>query len=231
VLGGIATCCEHCHFAAAAAGGMRLAPSAGVTARTRQSGFSIIELLVVLAIAGVIAGVAMPSFTRAFADYRLSGDARALHNLLGVAKMRAAARFTKVRLYVDRAAETFEIQYWDKTSATCCWLTEDGETLLSDGIDFGIEGMTEPPPATQSALDQAPNCLDDAGDAIDETSCVVFNSRGIPIDANDNPFGNTAFYITDHQTGIYGITLSATPLVRLWWAPPYATEATEWVHK
>jgi prepilin-type N-terminal cleavage/methylation domain-containing protein len=210
---------------------MRLAPSAVVTARTRESGFSIIELLVAVAIAGVVAVVAVPSAGSAFADYRLRGDARAIHNMIGVAKMRAAARFTKVRLYVDLATESFSLQYWDKSSASCCWVTEGGETQLSNGIDFGFESMGDPPPATQSALAQAPNCLDGDGEVIESTACVVFNSRGIPVDALGNPFGNTAFYITDHETGVYGVTLSATPLVRLWWAPAYASDVTAWVHR
>lgn len=209
----------------------RLLFAAGVTARTRESGFSIAELLVALAITGVLAALALPSTTAAFADYRLRGDARAIHNLMGVAKMRAAARFTKVRLYVDIATEGFSLQFWDKTSATCCWVTEGGVTRLSDFIDFGYEGETEPPPATQSAIGQAPKCLADDGTEIDSTACVVFNSRGIPVDALGNPFGNTAFYITDHETGIYAVTLSATPLVRLWWAPDNATDATGWVQR
>lgn len=210
---------------------MSLAASEGVTARTHDSGFSVIELLTAVAIAGIVTAIAVPSATSVFADYRLRGDARAIHNLIGVAKMRAAARFTKVRLYVDTAAESFQLQYWDKSSPTCCWVDEGGVTQLSSGIDFGVESMTEPPPATQSELAQAPLCLDDDGETIASTGCVTFNSRGIPVDTLGNPFGNTAFYLTDHETGVYGITLSATPLVRLWWAPGYATEATSWVHR
>jgi hypothetical protein len=45
---------------------------------------------------------------------------------------------------------------------------------------------------------------------------VLFNSRGIPVDAATlNPTPNYALYVTDGTT-IYGSTVSATGSVRLW---------------
>jgi prepilin-type N-terminal cleavage/methylation domain-containing protein len=185
--------------------------------RNHQAGFTISELLIAIAIAGVVAATALPGITRTLADFRLHGDARSLHNLLGVAKMRAAAKYTKTRMYVDLAAKTFYLQTWDKTAGA--WVTEGATTPLSHDADFAFDALVTPPPNTQAALQQAPACLDDAGATIDNTGCIVFNSRGIPIDAAGNPDGNGAFYLTDHSTGVYGITISMTPLVRLWWTP------------
>jgi prepilin-type N-terminal cleavage/methylation domain-containing protein len=181
-----------------------------------QAGFTISELLIGIAITGVVAATALPGITRTMADFRLRGDARSLHNLLGVAKMRAAAKYTKTRVYVDLPTKTFYLQTWDKTAAA--WATEGATTPLSQDADFAFDALTTPPPNTQPALQQAPDCLDDAGADIANTACIVFNSRGIPIDATTgNPDGNGAFYLTDHSTGVYGITISMTPLVRLWW--------------
>ena len=184
------------------------------------------ELVTVLAITGVIAAVAIPSASRTVADFRLRNDARAIHNMIGVAKMRAAARFTRVRLRVDFPTDTFYLQYWDKTAGD--WVTEGGSTSLSTGIGFDLLAMAAPPPNTQAALAQSPNCLDSANQPIGNTGCIVFNSRGIPIDGNGAPDGNGAFYLTDFDTGVYGITLSATPLVRLWWSP---AGVTSWVQR
>ncbi len=83
-------------------------------------------------------------------------------------------------------------------------------------------------PLKKLSLDPAPLCRDDAGAQIASTACVVFNSRGIPIDpVTGDPEGNTAFYVSDGVT-VYGVTLSATPLIRLWWSPAHSAA---WKHK
>jgi prepilin-type N-terminal cleavage/methylation domain-containing protein len=195
--------------------------------RTRQAGFSIVELLVVLAIAGVIAAMALPSATRTLADVRMHNDARAIHSLLSLAKMRAASKFTRVRLHCDFGNETFVLETFDKTTQT--WITEENPQGLSANVDFDFNGLSDPPDDTQKAIGQAPACKADDGIAdIANSGCIVFNSRGTPVDVNGNPDGNGAFYITDHDAGVYAVTVSATPLVRLWWSPA-AVKA--WVQK
>ena len=161
------------------------------------------------------------------ADLRMHNDAGAIHNLLSLAKMRAASKFTRVRVYVDLGAESYVLQSWDKTSGT--WTTEENPQTLSTNVDFSFDVLTTPPDDTQNAIGQAAACLDnDNVTPIGNTACIIFNSRGIPIDKDGNPDGNGAFYITDHETGVYAVTVSATPLVRLWWSP---TATTAWAHK
>ncbi len=87
--------------------------------------------------------------------------------------------------------------------------------------------MTAAPPGTQVVLAQAPQCLDDAGNAVGNTACVVFNSRGIPIDAAGIATASDALYITGGG-GVYGTTLSATSRVQLWWT---AAGTAAWMRK
>ena len=195
--------------------------------KVSEAGFTLIELLAVVGIVGIVAAMTVPSTARTLADLRLRGDARAVHNMVSLGKMRSAARFTRERVYVDLSTESFFLQYWDK--ATSAWITEGGATTLSSGTDFGFGSVSSQPPNTQAALQQAPPCLTNIGGTIGNTACVVFNSRGIPINtATGAPDGNTAFYLTDGETGVYAVTLSATPLVRLWWTP---ANQTAWIHK
>ena len=99
---------------------------------------------------------------------------------------------------------------------------------LGFGVGFGYGTIDAPPPDTQSTLGQSAACTDNAGAAIANTSCIVFNSRGIPIEpVTGTPTGDSALYVTD-GTATYAVTLSATPLIRLW---STRAGAADWVHR
>lgn len=186
------------------------------------------ELLATLAIVGVVAATALPSTSRTLADLRLSGDARNVHHAVGLAKMRAAARFTRERVYVDHTTNTFHLEFWDRNLSPANWVDElDPTQSLQRDVMFGFGGLTAPPANTQSALAQAPPCKTNAGNDIANTSCIVFNSRGIPLDGSGNITGESAIYLTD-GTGTYGVTLSQTPLIRLWWT---RADSTNWIER
>lgn len=181
-------------------------------------GFSLIELLMVLAIMGVLAAVTVPMSGNTIRYLKLSGDARELSNATAVAKMRAAAKFTQSRVYVDLTGRQFYVQTFDKTTST--WTTEGGAVSLSSTVSFGYGPIATPPPDTQTTIGQAPACETLAGSppvpvAVANTACVVFNSRGIPIDGTGSPTGLDAIYVTDNSA-VYGITVAATGFIRTW---------------
>jgi Tfp pilus assembly protein FimT len=171
-------------------------------------------MLMALAITALIAAIAVPFTSNTFAMARLGGDARTIVNAVSLAKMRAAAKFTLARVYVDLAARTHRIEFL-QTGVTPVWVPDGGSTALSLNDTFGFDPAMAPPPNTQVAIAQAPACTTGAGAAIAGTACVVFNSRGIPVDSVGAPTGVNAIYITD-GSGIYGITLSASGQIRLW---------------
>lgn len=194
--------------------------------RGASRGYTLIELLVTVGVMAVAAAAALPSTAAALADFRLRGDARGVHHSVGLAKMRAAARFTRERLYVDLTTNRYRLEYLNKATST--WMPEDGGTIeLNSGVTFGFGSLDEPPPNTQNTLAMALPCRDAANNPIANSSCIVFNSRGIPIDSSGGPTGSSALYLTDGN-GTYGITISATPLVRLWWTP---ATTVAWTHR
>src|SRR4051794_10610233 len=67
----------------------------------RESGFTLVETLIVVGLIGVVSAIAVPMFGNAIANFRVSGDARSVSNAMAVAKMRAASNFSRVRLYLD----------------------------------------------------------------------------------------------------------------------------------
>lgn len=176
-------------------------------------GFSLIEMLMVVAIMGVLAVIAVPMSSNSIRYLKLSGDARDIANSASVAKMRAAAKFTQSRLFVDISGKTYYIQTYNKTTST--WETEGGANLLASTVSFSYGVVSTPPSNTQTTIGQAPLCKNDSGSDLSNTACVVFNSRGIPIDSTGSPTGNDAIYVTD-GTAVYGITVAATGFIRTW---------------
>jgi Tfp pilus assembly protein FimT len=186
----------------------------------RESGFTILETLFVVGLIGVLSAIAVPMFGGALADFRLSGDARSVSNAVAVAKMRAAANFSRVRLFVDLDGGTHHLETWNKTTAE--WDTEGGLSELSTGVTFSYGVVATPPPNTQTLIGQAPACTDNDGDPIGNTACVMFNSRGVPVDSSFAPTAIDAIYLTD-GSAVYGVTVAATGMLRLWRTLPLAT--------
>jgi hypothetical protein len=178
-------------------------------------------MIFVCAISIILAAVAAPMMGNALGYYRLSGDAKALANAVAMTKMRAASDFTQARLYIDLAAG-YRIQTFKKTPAPGSWVTEGGTTNLTGSDTFGFGALAAAPTNTQAVITQGVTgsaaCRDAAGAAIGNTVCLLFNSRGIPIDTTGAPTGAGALYVTD-GAGVYGITVSATGNILTWRSP------------
>ena len=143
-------------------------------------GFSLIELLMVVALIGVISAIAVPMMKNTIGDFSLSGDARALSNAVSLAKLRAASSFSQARVFVDLSGKSYHVETWQKAPPT--WVTEGGTRTLSTSVTFSAGVVGTAPPFSQAAIGQASACVTDAGAAIGNSACILFNSRGIPVD-------------------------------------------------
>lgn len=214
-----------------------------MTHRRDQGGFSLLELVIVVAIITAIAAMAIPNFLTMMRGMRIAGDARSINGVTGQVKMRAAADFTQARLFLNMNPLTnnltnnsFRIDVWNKGLA--CWVP-DGvppppaaancvsdasatpqDVPLSQGVIPGFGGVGASP--TGAAIAQAPACLNDTnqarpglGAAIGNTACIVFNSRGVPVDNTNKATPNDAIYLTDGVT-VYGVTVDIGGLIKTW---------------
>lgn len=184
-----------------------------------QRGFSLVEILAAVAVIAILASMAVPMTSSSMAAYRFQGDGQALSHVLGLARLRGAAKFTRARVYADLAANTYAVQVFDKE--TDAWITVEGTRHLSPGVTFGYGSLSTPPPNTQASIGLSPACRDADGNAIAGTACIVFNSRGFPIDpSTGTPAGGNALYITN-GIGVHAVTVTSTPLIRFWWSPAH----------
>lgn len=183
-------------------------------------GYSLLEVMVVVGITMVIMAASVPMIGSTLENFRLGGDAHNVTNAITVAKMRAAATFSRARLYVDLSTNSFHVETWNSTTGV--WTADGGTLQLNTSDTFGLGGVPTAPLNTQTVIGQASACLNTATPpaAIGNTACIVFNSRGIPVDATTlNPTGDYALYLTDN-TAVYGSTVSATGSIRLWRTRP-----------
>jgi prepilin-type N-terminal cleavage/methylation domain-containing protein len=185
---------------------------------SRERGFSLLEILMVVAIIGVLSAIALPLSTNAIRYAKVSGDARDLSNQISVTKMRAASKFTQARLYADLTAKTYYVQTCNTPTVMPCtaWTTETGSTSLSNTVSFGYSPASTAPANTQTSI-QHVQCYNTASPpvAVANTACVIFNSRGLPITATGSPTNDYAMYINDGSF-IYGVTVAATGFIRTW---------------
>lgn len=220
----------------------------------RNRGYSTLELLLVMMVSLVIAALTIPNFNQIRRNLRISGDARDLNGAINQAKLQAAADFTRARVYGDFTnprISTFHVEIWNKTlnGGAGCWQTVGDLTgglasctvigrspvqTMSDQVTFGFGGVGAPPPNTQTnGIAQAPACQNIAGGngTIASTGCIVFNSRGMPINwVTGAPTPNDAFYVTDN-TVVYGLTVGPTGISQLWAAQANGGTGGSWYHK
>ena len=93
----------------------------------KDYGFSLIEILVVIAIVGVIASIGIPSFLRARTDAKLRGAASNLKGDLELAKMRAIRENAYVVILFE---ESGYLIWVDNGSLSGNWEMEDDEILV-----------------------------------------------------------------------------------------------------
>src|SRR6266568_3051218 len=112
----------------------------------RTRGFTLLEVLVVLAVTAILMAFAVPQFQRITQALRISGDMRDITGTVGQAKMHAAADFTHARARANLAANTFQLEIWNKTppGGAGCWQTV-GDPGNPCTVPVGLLGVAPSP--------------------------------------------------------------------------------------
>jgi prepilin-type N-terminal cleavage/methylation domain-containing protein len=116
----------------------------------RQSGFTLMELMIIIAIIGVLIGIAVPNFLGWLPKYRLRSAADELFTNLNLAKMAAVRRgeectvsFTAQGYGIDLLGKSIKLA--DYGSGVTFEKSDGSAGFPSSPMVFGSRGLLNPP--------------------------------------------------------------------------------------
>lgn len=178
----------------------------GLSVAPRQllTGFSLIELMVVIAIVAIMAGLAAPSFTDMLRRNRLSAAASALQVSLSLARSEAVRRGADARVTV--------------AANTTAGVWTNGWTVFIDGTTNANAGLgpaadtTTATPVTRVEVVAAPSGPVSTGQT-GTLNYFTYNGQGRLI-TTTGASANRSFWFFDDTSEKYCLVLSITGRVR-----------------
>lgn len=134
----------------------------------KQSGFSLLELMMVCVVLAIIAALAVPNIQRISISYKLNASGRSVAGLLQGARIQAVQTNQPVYVRFD-ATQNPNLVFSNFNNSTS-YATGDPETVLSGGIVFQ-NGGTVPNPAQLTTY---------LGGVAVQPAVIGFNGRGLP---------------------------------------------------
>jgi type IV fimbrial biogenesis protein FimT len=113
-----------------------------------QSGFTLIEMMIVIGVIGILSAFAIPNFISSLPDYRLRSATRDIVSCMQEAKLRAVKENTQVVVIFDQNNESY-VSFIDSVPAGGNWALDGTEKILKQvalpsGIDIQSNPLTSP---------------------------------------------------------------------------------------
>ncbi len=125
-------------------------------ANKRMSGFTAVELMIVLAIMGIMLVAAMPSFVQFTRNSRIKSGAQIVVSALRTARSHAIKRRKKCMVLFNMDADNvgYAVKtYEDDTGTLTNWKTLPKTIIMTDGVSGGLDEHFIPFPNDSDSYD------------------------------------------------------------------------------
>ena len=193
-----------------------------------QQGFSLIELLIVVAISMIAAAMALPLVSNAVNQIHLSSSATDYANLLQRARMRAVQDDTYYQIRTQTLSGD-PIAYVD--------INKNGSYDTGEPMMVFASGVTDKAQSAGPALANLKLLFlpSTAQDSLQPTAIPIFGPRGLPcvvsgsacpyLDAGGKPFSYLLFIQNTQNNRWEAVTLNPAARIREW---AYDTKSSTW---
>lgn len=167
-----------------------------INVKKSETGFSLVELGIVLAMLTVMAAIAVPMMTSAMRDMQLGSDVRNIASTMTYAKMTAASQATHYRMSFGIADNAWSL---DKGTLNGNAFNFESGTLTRLSMGAPKSGIK-----FKAVSDSWP-----AGFSGNSSVVIEFNSRGIPV-------GGPAIVFVSNGRQDYAVSVSLAGKVQIW---------------
>jgi prepilin-type N-terminal cleavage/methylation domain-containing protein len=204
--------------------------TSGNAARNCNRGFSLIELLIVVAIGMIAAAMALPLVSNAVNQIHLSSSATDYANLLQRARMRAVQDDTYYQIQTQTLSGD-PIAYVD-INKNGSYDTGEPMMVFASGVTYKAQSAG---PALSNLKSQFLPSGSVAQGSLQSTMIPIFGPRGLPckvsgsacpyLDAGGKPFSYLLFVQNTQNNRWEAVTLNPAARIREW---AYDTKSSTW---